>query len=590
MRYGKPLPEHWLEEMEADEDANQKLFFTHVGNLVRINKRKCNTRKVKKSPTKTSQSVPQTSKTEPEQTSSFQSKTLSSQSSNENENNSHADSTVTPKRFLFPDTDYFDIYVSVVRSPSEFVFCLKSENYEKNFYDFSNLMDNYYNSQQLLRPKKEENDYFKHSGYLFAAKDDTCWNRVSLVETLADENEAIVYFIDRGDYMKIPYTHMRKLEPDFITYPPQAIRGCLKGFENWNCDDFSDEIVEWFERFVFDANLVSCRAFLDADNRQYNNGIVSVNLLSQMIEERGISENSVDNVIEKVVNINDVITRLIKEELNRLMAEDNEGDVSDNDDYLKPSYSSRSSSIADDIVPPADQMSYTSPSFIPTGKFTNIVTISDKKPIRAENEVTVVSPPQAVYNAQLKPYTDFPEEFDVTVVMAADLFEFTVQPVSLASQLNEMNKALCDSYNNLIREPNLPKKGNFYAAFVKNSWFRAFCFDDTNLKAVSLFLVDYGEFCCCPSFNLRYLSPSCCELPMLSIQCSLYGLQSFQKFLQHKQNSDFSEKVTNKSFKMIVKTKIMKQYSNRPLMPYLEVDLIDTDNDESLSEWLLQRI
>lgn len=486
-----------------------------------------------------------------------------------------------PEPLIFADgSAYWDIHVHMVYSPAEFLFRLK--DYESDFYDLRIKMDEYYKKNEADPVESVED--FGSDRHLFACESEDTWHRVIPIEILPDQRQVEVMFIDYGDCETVDFADLRQLEPEFVGFPAQAVKACLKGFEKWTYEDFDESTVDQFRKLVFDKDLSVQRCYRTGETRsEYQQETIS------LIVYAATGAESVDADDESVVLVNEIIEKLIPDEkfqkLRAVSSQANGGIDSQADSQAQP------------IAIDAHQEDNTSSAAFFSPDINQNVSDS-QTPI--DSQVVESNGNDTVYvddAEEISAFSDFQTTFDVLVVFAADPTEFSIQPLSHVEKLTSLMKDLKDFYApEHHSESKLAngevKSGGFYAALVDGGWFRVFCCDDRCPNAISVFLIDYGEFYVCPSAMIRRLPSKFRYLPMLSIQCSLQGIRPFDKFA-HSYDADcslnFGEKVTGGRFLCTVYQRTVKKSYNKPALPYLDVDLIEPKNGESVSAWLIEK-
>ena len=83
-----------------------------------------------------------------------------------------------------------------------------------------------------------------------------------------------VHFVDYGNYELLPLSRVKKLQADFLSLPPQAVKCALAKIDPLNQKLVSDDVMNRFEELTLDKELV-----MMADKYDENNGLYEVVLL-----------------------------------------------------------------------------------------------------------------------------------------------------------------------------------------------------------------------------------------------------------------------------------------------------------------------
>ena len=83
-----------------------------------------------------------------------------------------------------------------------------------------------------------------------------------------------VHFVDYGNYELLPLSRVKKLQVDFLSLPPQAVKCALAKIDPLNQKVVSDDVMNRFEELTLDKELV-----MMADKYDESNGLYEVVLL-----------------------------------------------------------------------------------------------------------------------------------------------------------------------------------------------------------------------------------------------------------------------------------------------------------------------
>lgn len=241
-----------------------------------------------------------------------------------------------PPPFTPPDGDnHWNVFVSVVKTPADFVVRLMAEEYSEQYEQLQRDMQSFYEldgkGEKLSASSKSDSLI----GNVYAARAEECWHRVYLHdiipadEGIADEGiMASVYFIDHGDYETVALDDLRILEQKFMRLPCQAAPACLSGFENMSLEDFTQEMIDRFRDItlakILPAELVKSLnvAASMGDGGPATIGPFVLKLAMPMgaetvsveaVENEGEAGAGVNNVVNANPNllVNDVIMKLV---------------------------------------------------------------------------------------------------------------------------------------------------------------------------------------------------------------------------------------------------------------------------------------
>ncbi|XP_045528231.1 tudor domain-containing protein 7B isoform X1 [Pieris brassicae] len=177
--------------------------------------------------------------------------------------------------------------------------------------------------------------------------------------------------------------------------------------------------------------------------------------------------------------------------------------------------------------------------------------------------------------------------FDVQIAMAANPWNFVVQPNSSRHSLQTMMADLQKECPKIPEDeiPTNPTSGELYTGYYEkdSSWYRVIIASSVLSDRVSVYFCDYGDLAMCPIRALRPVPatvPLARTLPPQAIKARLYDVWPLHQDWSVEDCIRFQELCVEQQF-----VGICKEVSKDPLNssePLLTLDLIDTSTDEDI--------
>ncbi|XP_028156043.1 tudor domain-containing protein 7A isoform X1 [Ostrinia furnacalis] len=177
--------------------------------------------------------------------------------------------------------------------------------------------------------------------------------------------------------------------------------------------------------------------------------------------------------------------------------------------------------------------------------------------------------------------------FDVYIAMAANPWNFVVQPNSTRHTLQTMMSSLQAECPKLSEadSPTNPVSGELYTVYYDKdaSWYRVTIAGAVSTEMVSVYFCDYGDLALFPTKSLRPVpsaAPLARSLPPQAIKARLYDVWPLHQDWTVEDCIRFQELCVEQQFVGICK-EVGKDPLN-PNEPLLTLDLIDTSTDEDI--------
>ncbi|XP_072943788.1 tudor domain-containing protein 7B isoform X2 [Epargyreus clarus] len=177
--------------------------------------------------------------------------------------------------------------------------------------------------------------------------------------------------------------------------------------------------------------------------------------------------------------------------------------------------------------------------------------------------------------------------FDVYIAMAANPWNFVVQPNSTRHALMAMMSSLQIECPKLSEQdaPTNPASGELYAGFYEkdSSWYRVVVAGAVSTEMVSVYFCDYGDLALVAARALRRVPaavPLARSLPPQAIKARLYDVWPLHQDWSVEDCIRFQELCVEQQFVGVCKD-VGKDPLN-PTEPLLTLDLIDTSTDEDI--------
>ncbi|CAH0405405.1 unnamed protein product [Chilo suppressalis] len=177
--------------------------------------------------------------------------------------------------------------------------------------------------------------------------------------------------------------------------------------------------------------------------------------------------------------------------------------------------------------------------------------------------------------------------FDVYIAMAANPWNFVVQPNSTRPALQAMMSTLQTECPKLTEAdaPIKPASGELYTVYYDkdSSWYRVTIAGAVSAEMVSVYFCDYGDLALFPTKDLRPVPPEAPlarSLPPQAIKARLYDVWPLHQDWTVEDCIRFQELCVEQQFVGICKD-VGKDPLN-PNEPLLTLDLIDTSTDEDI--------
>ncbi|CAG9796634.1 unnamed protein product [Diatraea saccharalis] len=177
--------------------------------------------------------------------------------------------------------------------------------------------------------------------------------------------------------------------------------------------------------------------------------------------------------------------------------------------------------------------------------------------------------------------------FDVYIAMAANPWNFVVQPNSTRPALQSMMSTLQSECPKLTEAdaPVNPASGELYTVYYDKdaSWYRVTVAGAVSAEMVSVYFCDYGDLALFPTKDLRPVPPGAPlarSLPPQAIKARLYDVWPLHQDWTVEDCIRFQELCVEQQFVGICKD-VGKDPLN-PNEPLLTLDLIDTSTDEDI--------
>jgi len=192
-----------------------------------------------------------------------------------------------PPQLLQPPSDeYWDVYVTFVRSTTKVSLRFIGEEFSEKFEDMSTSMELcYYDMADIPKIKEPE------IGRIYAAHVASDWHRVKVVNVHGIQVSC--YFLDHGDEDLIPVEDLRELQPKFLELPAQAFTVSLSGLEDYQGDD---QVISLLNSELLGKSLIAKVANFGEKGKAPSlilfdtSGELDVNLNKQLIEALGEGE------------------------------------------------------------------------------------------------------------------------------------------------------------------------------------------------------------------------------------------------------------------------------------------------------------
>jgi len=187
-----------------------------------------------------------------------------------------------PPHLQPPSDEYWDVYITFIRSTTQVSLRFIGEEYSEKFEDMSTSMELcYYDMADIPRIKEPE------IGRIYAAHVASDWHRVKVVNVHGIQVSC--YFLDHGDEDLIPVEDLRELQPKFLELPAQAFSVSLSGLEDYQGDD---QVISLLNSELLGKSLIAKVA--TGENAKLpslilfdTSGELDVNLNKQLIETLG---------------------------------------------------------------------------------------------------------------------------------------------------------------------------------------------------------------------------------------------------------------------------------------------------------------
>ncbi|XP_045448202.1 tudor domain-containing protein 7 [Melitaea cinxia] len=179
------------------------------------------------------------------------------------------------------------------------------------------------------------------------------------------------------------------------------------------------------------------------------------------------------------------------------------------------------------------------------------------------------------------------EYYDVYVAMAANPWNFVVQPISTRHTLQTMMAKLQDECPKIPESeaPTKPTAGELYTAYYDkdDSWYRVVVASAVSAEMVSVYFCDFGDLALLAARALRPVpaaAPLARSLPPQAVKARLHDVKPLHQDWTVEDCIRFQDLCVEQEFVSVCK-EVGKDPLN-PTEPLLTLDLIDTSTDEDI--------